>query len=122
MAYIDKNEREIIFKATMKSARMSDKKIRPIIKAIKGKNMHLAISRLSIQNMKGTLLLLKLMKSVINNIPKSSKSLDNIIIKNLYVDKGRFYKRIFTRSQGRVNYIRKKTSHITIIISINNSN
>jgi large subunit ribosomal protein L22 len=108
------------FKAVMRSIKISDKKIRPLTKAIKGNSIEHIIYSLSVQRIKASLFLLKLIKSAISNIPKEHRDLKNINIKNLYVDKGRSYKRIFTRSQGRVNYIRKKTSHMTIIISLKN--
>merc|ERR1711976_588303 len=100
----------------MRSVRMSDKKIRPLIRNIKGKDLNVVISMLSVQKMKTSYFLLKLIKSITSNIKNANPDLKNIHIKNLYVDQGRSYKRVFARSQGRVNYIRRKTSHITIII------
>jgi large subunit ribosomal protein L22 len=122
MENMDKNKNISTFRAVMRSIRMSDKKIKPLIRAIKGKNIELVISTLSVQRMKASPILLKLIRSAISTIPKTQRDLKNLNIKNLYVDQGRSYKRIFTRSQGRVNYIHKKTSHITVIISLKNHN
>lgn len=117
----DLDENNFIIKATMRSVRMSDKKIRPLIRNIKGKDLNVVISMLSVQKMKTSYFLLKLIKSITSNIKNANPDLKNIHIKNLYVDQGRSYKRVFARSQGRVNYIRRKTSHITIIILLRNN-
>lgn len=120
MENIDKNNDISTFSATMRSIRISDKKVKPLIRAIKGKNIELIISTLSVQRLKASNLILKLIRSAISNVPKSQRILKNVSIKKLCVDQGRSYKRILTRSQGRVNYIYKKTSHITVIISLKN--
>ena len=120
MENIDKGNKASTFSATMRSIRISDKKVKPLIRAVKGKSIELIISLLSVQRLKASFLLLKLIRSAISNVPKSQRALKNICIEKLCVDQGRSYKRILTRSQGRVNYIHKKTSHITIIISLKN--
>ena len=53
---INVNENDSMIKATMRSVRMSDKKIKPLIRAIKGKDLDVVLSTLSVQKMKASYL------------------------------------------------------------------
>lgn len=86
------------------------------MKPIIGKTVDKAILLLSIQKITAFQVLSKLIYSATSNISKMNINISNLFIDNINVDKGKFYKKIFTRSQGRVNYINKKTSQICITL------
>lgn len=113
-----KNKKNIdkTFRASIKSFKMSDKKIRPLAKYITGKNICQISLLLSIQTLLAAKILLKLINHAMANMLTNKVKLENYYISEVSVNKGRVKKKIFSRSQGRVNYIDKKTSHIFISI------
>jgi large subunit ribosomal protein L22 len=48
---------------------------------------------------------------------KKVMSADDMIVSDVHVDQGPVMKRMEPRSMGRANTIRKRTSHITVILS-----
>lgn len=112
------NKQASTFKFFIKSVKMSDKRIRAFVKTITGKSVDTVISFLSIKRTKLFDVLYKFINSSITNITQKNINVHEIYINNISVDKGKFYKKIFTRSQGRVNYIKKKTSHISITFGL----
>lgn len=107
-----------IFKVSAKSIKISDRRLRAFVKTLIGKRINSIISYLSIQKTKLFLILYKLINSAMLNIRSKDININNIFVCNINVDKGKFYKKIFTRSQGRVNYIKKKTSQISIVLKV----
>jgi large subunit ribosomal protein L22 len=99
---------------TVRLLKMSHKKIIFFSKQIKGKNLLTASQLLYNYNNLAARVLYKIIKQVSFDIDQ--KNLDNVYLKKIYVNKGPYVKKIFTRSQGRVNYIKKKRSHITIFV------
>ena len=101
-----------------KSIKMSDKKIRTLTRKIIGFNLLQTLSFLSVQKIKPSFILIKLLKSIVLSISIQKINIRKLYIKQINVDKGRHNKRLFPRSQGRVNYIKKKKSHITITLNV----
>jgi large subunit ribosomal protein L22 len=105
-------------KAILRYARITPRKARRVIDLIKGKNAGDALLFLRFMPYRGARFVEKLLKSAIANAeqkkavnPESMK-----IIKSL-VDQGPTMKRIETRAMGRANVIRKRTCHITLVLS-----
>jgi large subunit ribosomal protein L22 len=44
-------------------------------------------------------------------------SVDDLVVRTAFVDGGAFLKRFRPRPMGRANRIRKRTSHVTIVVS-----
>ncbi len=104
--------------AKWKYVRSSPYKIRLVANLIRNKNVNIALNILSFTKKKASLLIKKVLKSAIANaIHNNNWSVDDLIISKIYVDNGSLIKRIFPRAKGRVNYIFKRTSHITICLS-----
>jgi large subunit ribosomal protein L22 len=112
------NKNKTIFKVSAKLIKISDRRLRTFAKTLIGKRISYTISYLSIQKTKLFMILYKLINSAMLNIGSQNININNIFISNINVDKGKFYKKIFTRSQGRVNYIKKKTSQISIVLKV----
>ncbi len=99
----------------------SCRKLRLVSNLIRGKNVIYALNILNFTNKKASLLIKKVLLSGISNA-YNNYGIDKkfLIISRIYIDHASFSKRIFPRAKGRVNYILKKTSHITIYLSKNN--
>lgn len=98
--------------------KISDKKIRAFSKELIGKRVTEVLLFLSVQKIAVSSILFKLINSAIPNISKKQVNIKNLFVKNINIDKSKLYRRILTRSQGRVNYIKKRTSRITIHFTI----
>ena len=105
--------------AKLKYIRQSPSKIRFVLKEIKGLKVEAAINKLSVTNKKASLFLLKTLKSAINNYTQQNpeNDSDRLYIKQVFVDEGPTFKRFRPAAMGRSVPIRKRTSHLTIIVS-----
>tara|TARA_B100000029_G_scaffold17497_1_gene17914 strand:+ start:130 stop:474 length:345 start_codon:yes stop_codon:yes gene_type:complete len=102
--------------------RQSPYKIRYVLKMVKGLNVNLAINKLSLTNKKAANYIVEVLKSALSNMSHLNEdfdSSDNFFIKTAYVDEGPVMKRFRPAAMGRATAIRKRTSHLTIIISNN---
>jgi len=99
--------------------RQSPYKIRYVLKTIKGLNVEDAINKLSLTNKKASVYIEEVLKASISNMmnKNNSENSNNYFIKTAYVDEGPVMKRFRPAAMGRATSIRKRTSHLTIIIS-----
>ena len=104
--------------ARKKFIRQSPYKIRYVIKTIKGLKVDDAINKLSLTNKKASVYIKEVLRaSVSNMMSKNENSNDDLFVKTAYVDEGPVMKRFRPAAMGRATSIRKRTSHLTIIIS-----
>tara|TARA_Y100000758_G_C15967291_1_gene391840 strand:+ start:189 stop:527 length:339 start_codon:yes stop_codon:yes gene_type:complete len=98
--------------------RQSPYKIRYVLKTIKGLNVEDAINKLSLTNKKASVYIEEVLKASISNMmnKNNSENSNNFFIKTAYVDEGPVMKRFRPAAMGRATSIRKRTSHLTIII------
>ena len=79
--------------------------------------MNDAIRILSFEGKKPAVMIQKLVESAVANAEnKQVIDVDNLYIKQILVDKGPFIKRYRPRAQGRAFEIKKKTSHISLVL------
>lgn len=105
-------------KAVTKNAHISAKKMRDVARAIQGMAVSQAIDILTYTPKKGAYLINKTLKSALANAENNaSLSVDNLIVKSVMVDEGRTMRRTMPRARGSANMIRRRTSHITIILA-----
>jgi len=97
-----------------------DKKIKAFTKNLIGKYIYEALLMLSVQSTKIGIMLYKIIKSISTNIKKKNLNNNELIIQQININQGKSIKKILTRSQGRMNYIKKRYSHILITITNNN--
>ena len=101
-----------------KFIRQSPYKIRYVLRTIKGLRVDDALNKLSLTNKKASIYIQEVLKaSVSNMMNKNENSNDDLFIKTAYVDEGPVMKRFRPAAMGRATGIRKRTSHLTIIIS-----
>jgi large subunit ribosomal protein L22 len=106
-------------KAVLKYARVPSRKAKVVMDLVRGKDVEEATAILKNMRRGASEFLLKLLKSAVANaVNKPDVQLDenNLYISEIYADQGPTLKRIRPRAQGRANRIRKRTSHLTLIV------
>ena len=103
--------------AKVKYIRISSSKVKLVIDLIRGKNVGEAIAILKNTQKAASPVVEKLLNSAIANA-ESTKGLlrDDLFVAEVFADMGPTLKRFRPRAQGRASRIRKRTSHITIIL------
>ena len=105
-------------KAILKYARITPRKARRVVDLIRNKNAGDALLFLRFMPYRGARFIEKLVKSAMANAEqKKAVNPDEMKIKSILVDQGPVMKRVEPRAMGRANIIRKRTSHITVILS-----
>jgi len=106
------------YKAIAKNLPMSPTKIRPIADNLRGKRCTDAIAALENMPNKGAGFLKKVIESATANALYQNKNLDEemLIVKELLVDEGRRFKRMWPRSRGRADVLLKRYSHISVVV------
>ncbi|MCX5811068.1 MAG: 50S ribosomal protein L22 [Proteobacteria bacterium] len=106
---------EILARAKM--IRISPRKVRIVGEVIKKKNVNDAMGILMYMPQKASFILKKLLDSAIANAKqKKYVDIDSLFIKNVIVDGGPMLKRFLPRAMGRASKIRKRLSHITLVL------
>jgi large subunit ribosomal protein L22 len=106
---------EIVAKARL--MRIAPLKIRIVGELIKKKNVNDALGILEFTPKKGAFILKKLLDSAIGNArQKKYVDVDTLFVKNVVVDEGPVMKRFMPRAMGRATPIRKRMSHVTLVL------
>ncbi len=104
-------------KAVAKFIRVSPRKTRIVAENIKGKGVEDALNILRFTPQKPAKILSKVLFSAISNAEQMpGVDVDNLIVETILVNEGPTWKRIQPRAMGRAYRIRKRTSHITIVV------
>ncbi len=104
-------------RSILKFARISTKKMKPILRDIQGKNAKEADMILALLHKKGAKLTRKVLKSAVASLREKTGTEipeEKIIVKVAKSDKGLTMKRVRPFWRGMATLIRKRTSHITI--------
>ncbi len=105
-------------KAICKNARISAKKMRDVAAAVQGMPVSKAIDVLSYSPKKGAYLINKTIKSAVANAENNNGlAADELVLKSVQVDEGMTFRRTMPRARGYANVIRKRTAHITVVVS-----
>jgi large subunit ribosomal protein L22 len=96
---------------------MSPRKARLVADLIRGKKSEEALNILIFTRKAAARILIKLLKSAIANATqKKTIDVDRLYVKKITVDQGPTMKRFTPRALGRATTIRKRTSHIHMIL------
>ena len=108
-------------KAIAKGVRIPARKARLVIDLIRGKNVSDADKILNNLNKEAARLIRKVLTSAVANA-ENNAGLDKtkLYVKTAYVNEGQTLKRMKFGSRGHVDPIKKRTSHITVIVSERN--
>ncbi|PIS13489.1 MAG: 50S ribosomal protein L22 [Candidatus Tagabacteria bacterium CG09_land_8_20_14_0_10_41_14] len=104
-------------KAKLRYLRVSPRKVRLLADLIKGMSLKEAESQIRFSTKKSNPSLLKLLKSAEQNARHNFRlKSDNLYIKEITVDVGPVLKRYMPRARGRAATIRRRSSHITVVL------
>ena len=105
-------------KAIAKYIRLSPRKVRLLMEEIKGKKVEEALNLLAFASQRGAPILRKLINSAVANASQYPDiDVDNLFIKHIFADEGPTLKRFRPRAMGRATRIRKRSSHLTVILN-----
>ena len=108
-------------KAIAKTVRIAPRKARLVIDLIRGKSVEEADRILSNINSEAARLTKKVLTSAVANaLNNLGLDKENLFVKEAYVNEGQTMKRMKFGSRGHVDPIKKRTSHITIVVSERN--
>ena len=105
-------------KAILKYARITPRKARRVVDLIRDKSAGDALVFLRFMPYRAAKYVEKLLKSAMANAEqKKAVNTEEMKIAKACVDQGPVMKRVLPRAMGRSNVIRKRTSHITLVLS-----
>jgi large subunit ribosomal protein L22 len=101
---------------------MSPRKVRLVVDQIRGKSVNEAYAILQFSKKAAAEPVGKTLRSAVANAQDRSQDegdlidVDDLIVQAAFVDEGATLRRWRARAQGRASPIRKRTSHITVIV------
>jgi large subunit ribosomal protein L22 len=105
-------------RAIAKYLRISPRKARLSADLIRGKRVEQALSILSLTPKTGARLMSKVVQSAVANARQDkSIDVDTLFVKTIYVNQGPTLKRWRAKPMGRAGRIKKRTCHITVVLS-----
>lgn len=107
-------------KATAKYVRVAPNKVRQLTRLIVGAPAADAENTLAFSEKGAARPLLKVLRSAIANAEFNAEppmELDSLMVEQAFADEGPTLKRYRPRAMGRATSIRKRTSHITVVLS-----
>ena len=103
--------------ATAKYIRISSRKVKAVIDLIRGKSVKEAEAILTYTPKAATEPVAKLLKSAIANAENNlDLNREELFVAEIYANQGPTLKRFRPRAHGRASAIRKRTSHITVVL------
>ncbi|MBN9373810.1 MAG: 50S ribosomal protein L22 [Cellulomonas sp.] len=110
--------------AKARFVRVTPLKARRVVDLVRGKNAGEAVNTLRFAPQAAAEPVRKTLQSAIANAGegarRNSERLDeaDLVVSEIYVDEGPTLKRFRPRAQGRAGRILKRTSHITVVVSV----
>lgn len=105
-------------KARVKNLKTSPQKARLVVDTIRGKQVEEALNILEFQPKAVSKDIQKLIKSAAANAENNFElDVDKLVVSKAFVDQGVVLKRMRPRAQGRGFPIKKRTSHITVVLT-----
>ena len=118
MAFGTKTNERPGTRARARYVRMSAYKARPVLDIIRGKEIGDAQAVLEFVERDAAIVISKLLSSAVANAEKNDGiDPDDLFVSACYADEGPTLKRWRPRARGRATRIRKRTCHVTIIVS-----
>ena len=106
-------------KATAKTVRIPARKARLVIDLIRGKKVADALGILKFTPRKGAYLIEKVLKSAVANAENNfDLDVEDLYVSEAFVNEGPTLKRFRPRAKGSASPINKRTSHITVVVSV----
>lgn len=104
-------------KAVSKFVRISPQKVRPVMDLVRGKPVERALAVLQYMPHKAAREIARTIKSAAANAENNfDMEPGDLVVKTIFADEGPSFKRFMPRARGSVNRIRKRTTHITVVV------
>jgi large subunit ribosomal protein L22 len=111
------NEERPTAMARVRYLRVSPTKARRVIDLVRGMPAREALDTLKFAPQEVSAEIYKVVASAVANAEHNARlDADTLVIRDAYVDEGPTFKRFRPRAQGRAYRIRKRTSHITVVV------
>ncbi len=105
-------------KAVARFVRVPAQKARLVADLIRGQNVNTALVQVQLSRRQAARVMEKVLKSAMANATQNHgvRDVDRLVVAQASVDEGPSMKRIQPRAMGRAFRIKKRTSHITIVV------
>ena len=116
-------EKKGVSSAIQRTTRQSPYKMRLVVDQIRGKNVNEALGLLKFSKKHAAKQIEKVLNSAVANAEYKSREgnesidVDTLYIKRIVVNEGPKLKRFMPAAQGRATPIRKRTSHVEIVLA-----
>lgn len=115
-----KQQRQNTYFATLKNCPVSPRKMRLVTQMVKGEYVNKALDLLRFSPKKASGYAEKTLLSAIANWQQKNEDQrleeSDLFVKEIKVDEGRMLKRLQPAAMGRANIIRRRASHLTMIV------
>ncbi len=105
-------------KAVARFVRVPARKARLMADLIRGRDVSSALVQVQLTRRQAARVVEKVLRSAMANATQNHgvRDVDRLLVAQVYVNEGPTLKRIQPRAMGRAYQIRKRTSHITIVL------
>jgi large subunit ribosomal protein L22 len=105
-------------RAISRHVRVTPRKVRMVIDLIRGRNVEEAYATLQFLQKGAAIPVLKTLRSAVSNAMQDEGGIgpEDLYITEAFADPGPTWKRIRPRAMGRAFRVRKRTSHITVVV------
>jgi large subunit ribosomal protein L22 len=107
-------------KAICRNLRIAPRKVRLVADLVRGMKVNDALVQLQFNQKRSATPVSKLVRSAVANFKQmdgaKSVDVDQLVIRAIWVDEGPTAKRFLPRAMGRATTIRKRSSHITVVV------
>jgi large subunit ribosomal protein L22 len=103
-------------KATARYIRITPRKLRRSVDLIRGQHVEDARRILRLSPLGPNVTVIKVLNSAVANAEQKAAIPENLVVSRAWVDDGPTLRRFQPRAMGRATKIRKRTSHVTIVV------
>ncbi len=104
-------------KAHVRHVRISSRKVEIVLDLVRGKGIDEAMAILKYLPNKGARITENLLQSAVANAENNHDMVrDNLYVAQIFAGQGPTMKRFKARAQGRANLIRKRSTHISVVL------
>src|SRR5882672_425527 len=101
--------------SVLKFVKLSPQKARLVADLVRGKKVDEALNILKFSNKRAAKVLKKVLDSAIANAENNNGAdVDELKVKEIFIDQGPVMKRTMPRAKGSADRITKRTSHVTV--------
>jgi large subunit ribosomal protein L22 len=102
------------YRASHRFARMSPRKAGLVMEMIRGKPLEEALQMLDFSRLRAAKAIAKVLRSAMANADEKEADLESLIVSDARADMGPVLKRVWPRSRGSANVLRRPTCHLIV--------